>query len=331
MTELQPLVHVGYHKTGTTWLQRELFQPSSGFSPVGSRPEVIEALIAPHHFSFDPAVARAQFEQWWSNGDQSLVPVVSMERLSGSPHFGRYDSAEIAHRLAATFPTAKVLLVIRRQHDAIVSGHRQYVKVGGARSLAGYLQPVWSNSAHQFDMAAFDYFPLVSLYDELFGTDRVCVLPYEQFRDAPVEFVRRIVEFAGLPETDEIDETVGRRRSGVAANRALSAGTVDVKRLINRVMARPSPFNPTPPIALGPLWHQRVDRRWYQLDRRVPSWFNRRADARDRSVVREAVGHRFAMSNRLLAERMDVDLAGYGYDVADPMIGGGRKNARVET
>jgi len=49
------------------------------------------------------------------------VPVLSAERLSGNPDSGGYDSVHVAEYLAATFPEARVLIVIREQADMLVS------------------------------------------------------------------------------------------------------------------------------------------------------------------------------------------------------------------
>ena len=55
--------------------------------------------------------------------DEAKVPVISHERLSGYPHSGGHDSKEIAHRLAAVFPNAKVVIVIREQKSMILSNY----------------------------------------------------------------------------------------------------------------------------------------------------------------------------------------------------------------
>ena len=49
----EPVLHIGYHKTGTTWMQRVLFHPDFGFAQVTGHEEVSRHITAPHTFEFD--------------------------------------------------------------------------------------------------------------------------------------------------------------------------------------------------------------------------------------------------------------------------------------
>ena len=99
------LLHVGYHKTATTWLQQNLFfAPGSetfhAFTPDVGRPRALTEyfLLAPDGgmlSAFDDnraeiraAVAAAH------DATQGLpgTPVLSDERLSGNPHSGGFDA-----------------------------------------------------------------------------------------------------------------------------------------------------------------------------------------------------------------------------------------------
>ena len=82
-----PLVHVGYHKTGTTWFQTRFFDDSSsGFLLPWSRADQIdEWIVLPKQLHFDPAAARAHFENGLSRARaEGRIAVISHERLSGN-------------------------------------------------------------------------------------------------------------------------------------------------------------------------------------------------------------------------------------------------------
>jgi len=60
-----PLVHIGYHKTGTNWLQEELFgNPHTGYRWLGKQPltHPVHTLVRARPFDFDAAAVRAEFE-----------------------------------------------------------------------------------------------------------------------------------------------------------------------------------------------------------------------------------------------------------------------------
>ena len=52
---IEPLVHVGYHKTASTWLQRRIFSDESlGYLEVRPRTIIDQAFIVCNPFRFDP-------------------------------------------------------------------------------------------------------------------------------------------------------------------------------------------------------------------------------------------------------------------------------------
>ena len=60
-----PLLHIGYHKTGTNWLQEELFgNPRTGYRWLGKQPltHPVHTLVRARPLDFDAAAVRAEFE-----------------------------------------------------------------------------------------------------------------------------------------------------------------------------------------------------------------------------------------------------------------------------
>ena len=311
----RPLLHVGYHKTGTTWLQTRLFASDEvGFCTNSFRRDALHVFVYPHAFEFDAAEARAFYQAEWQRCPPGTVPVLSMERFSGTPHAGRYDSAEVARRLRQTFPEGRVLIVVREQEGAILSSYRQYVKNSGPLSLDGYLHPPYESSViHQFHYDAFRYDRLVALYDDLFGPENVLVLPYEAFRADPVAYMASIVRFAGLDPQPELLE---RLRPTDRENASLSALTTSLKRRANRLVSRKTAINPAPVVRLSDRGAVAVRTLFYKLDGWLPR--GRRIDAAQRERIREVVGDRYAAGNAALAERTGADLGRYGYRMPGP-------------
>ena len=97
--------HLGYHKTATTWLQREILPRHPAIrlfvegSPHGS--PFLQEIIGRSDRDFDPARARRSFDERVAElavPDDGVV-VVSAERLSGHAATGGYDTFRIARRL----------------------------------------------------------------------------------------------------------------------------------------------------------------------------------------------------------------------------------------
>ena len=195
-SETRVLVHVGYHKTGTTWLQRELF-PKVRNARVVPRAAIQRALLHPYPFRFDPQVARRELL-----GGGSGCAILSEEELSGNLHTGGLHggmSKEVAERLARAFPDARILIFVRNQTEMIASAYKQYVEGGGSRSIHRFLRP--SRAPHKKPSFALDYLAydgLVGHYESLFGREAVRVYPCEALRRERGAFVEAFAADLGL-------------------------------------------------------------------------------------------------------------------------------------
>jgi hypothetical protein len=301
-----PLIHIGYHKTGSTWLQEVLFSdPTLQFELLFERPEVNDRLVAPKQAAFDAAAEGAFFAMGIRDcGDR--VPVLSNERFSGNPHSGGWDSRILADRLALLFSGARVLIVIREQQSALRSVYLQYVREGGSESLRGYLAPPIAGQFRRpmFDFDFFAYHDLIDYYQQAFGRDHVLVLPYEMLRADPLGFAARVCGFCGVASPSAISE----RR----ANVGMSPFAAALKRPLNRLFVRDS-LNPAAPFAFARA-NDRIRVALEALDRLLPNSAKEAGHDKMRRQIAEATGgDRYRESNAHTAEATGLDLAAYGY------------------
>ena len=75
---MRPIVHIGYHKTATTWFQRSVYPHAESHRWV-PRGRVQAALLDPSGMAFDPDRARALLME----GDDGRPPLLCEENLSG--------------------------------------------------------------------------------------------------------------------------------------------------------------------------------------------------------------------------------------------------------
>jgi hypothetical protein len=323
------LIHIGYHKTGSSWLQRFLFSAKAraGFTAFGKGREgpINTLIVSPNALDFDPETARTRFAELVEGAQRDgFTPVVSSERLSGHPMSGGYDSKELAKRLAAVFPDARVLIVIREQRDMVLSTYRQYVKAGGAWRLAQFLDPPVDTRVRVplYDPAHFAYHRLIRTYQRLYGEERVLVLPYEMFRSEPVPFVSRVARFAEVSLDDAfLDSMPLDARPNVASSMAATG----VKRIVNRLVAR-SDVNPAP-LVDAPRLESFVRRRVDLVDHLVPGFIRERSGRRAQDRVAEAVRGLYDDSNWVTSDLCRLDLARYGYAVGRKARGGAAESS----
>ena len=298
---MRPLLHIGYHKTGTTWLQRHVFgDPGSGFSQMSGA----QRLIAVNAFDFKPKWIRRQMGRKMGEA-QGLLPVLSSERLSGEPHFGGYDSELIADRLAAVFPDARILVVVREQTSMFLSIYKEYIRRGGAASLRQYLAaPGDGYWMPQFRFAFLEYHRLIRYYQDLFGTESVKVLPYELLQRRPGAFLGEIGEFVGVRVREPQVQSV---------NVSLSAFVLGIKRQANRYFVFDGPVNPAPALDFSGA-NATLERMCRTLDSILPVTVRDRHERRWRRHTTREVGTRYAQSNNLTEQLTGLDLRSFGYD-----------------
>jgi hypothetical protein len=215
------LVHIGYPKAASTWLQRVLFsgnddriQPlienekdkglsnfKSGGQLLYSPPHSLingklEKYVYPGSFDVKRSAKQIQIN---TNIDAE-VTVLSNEVWTGHPFSGGIAYSEYSLRIRQLIPNARILIIIRRQEEAILSAYAHFVTVNGGRcSLENYLN---SHKQSQFPWNTplyYCYNILVEHYCNLFGQSNVFVLPFELLSiKGPSEFVNPIYRFLGM-------------------------------------------------------------------------------------------------------------------------------------
>jgi hypothetical protein len=295
------LIHIGYHKTGSSWLQNQVFaEPGMGFDMPWQPIEIIEQLILSNPFAYDPETTferfRGEIERARSH---RRVPVLSHEMLSGNPRRGLMHGRLNADRLAETFPGARILIVIREQREIIRSWYKHHVRAGSSVPLSKWLAPPGRGFEPRFALDHFRYDLAIKHYDRLFGPDRVLVLPYEMLKADPAAFVRRITRFTGAEAQAEprMDQ----------ANRSYSALAVELRRLANKLNGREFVS------ARRSFLDRQTMRLAEHVDRCAPRRLTERAEQRLRRRVRQIIGDRFAASNRETSHITGLDLAAFGY------------------
>jgi hypothetical protein len=308
---IQPLVHVGYHKTASTWLQRRIFSDESlGYLEVRPRTIIDQAFIVCNAFEFEPAGARTFFADWEKQAEEkNATLVISHERLSGQPQMGYIDSRPIADRIAATYPESKVLIVIREQRDMMLSVYKQHIMRFGKNTF----DHMWRERTIRekrrpgptYDM--FEYHLMIGYYQKLFGAENVLVLPFEMLKSDAVGFVGEIQKFVGLPAPADVPIS--------RDNVALASAAVTVVRYVNilfRMIGIGTVF-------AGPIADKRSRRIRLGIIRSLgptlPKSWSKRVEERWRATALEIAAGRFARSNRKVEEMTRLDLSRYGYDL----------------
>ena len=306
----RPVVHIGYHKTATSWFQARVYPAVPGWRMV-DRTAVRATLLDACPFLFDGAAARARL------GVEDGPPaIICEEDLSGVLHNGHVSQLvgkEAAARIHAALPDARIVIFVRAQESAVASWYMQYLREGGTRSIRRYLFPdAYRHLGHvrpfklpHFRFRQLDYTGLVQSYDALFGRENVFVYPYEALRRDPAALLARMRADLGLP----LPEVAGAGGNNTGYRRGLIpllrfANLFTVRSVIDKAVLFHLPY-----------WY--IARKW--LFAKLNRWalFGPPAGARNLldDETRTFVRQRFWRSNQWLEARLGVPLAPLGYAV----------------
>lgn len=324
-----PLVHIGYHKTATTWLQKELFSfGSSAFYPLCPTRLMSHALQLPAKYmgqffyrdeegflmspfmSHEHIRARVTKELATiceSGIPEGKMPVISNERLSGNPYNGAYDAKAIADSLFSVFPLAKVLIVVREQEAMIMSMYFQYLRRCGTADIQVFLCQPYDESHTLFSLDHLAYDQRVAYSQALFGEQNVLVLPYELFRADPDTFLKRLSALCGIPIN--VEEYPVERRHNEGRNHLVEGRFRWLNLFIQSTSLNAySPFYSK--------WSSFAARGLKHVLTRMTSRAREEAYIRNlREQIHEIVGNRYGRSNAALESITGLDLASFGYSL----------------
>ncbi len=297
-------LHVGLHKTGSTFLQNKVFPQVE--ANLISQPRVDYLALSR---DYDPVRFRVLLA-----GQAQLRPgrptIISQEVLTGralgSPG---WNPLEMAHRLHAAFPRAKVLLVLRSQPSYILSLYCFRVVQRGLeyRSLSSYLERYFEPALRP----KLNYHHLVECYRDLFGVDHFRVMAYEQLGRDPCAFVKSILDFMGVDGNISLDYRPVNRGTRqvpvVAVNRVVNLPVETTAQLLQRWGLLSYPAY----VSLAKLHYAAKARLLMPLLGRVLGKEQRTMDIPPR--WQERIHRSFAPSNHALGRLTGLDLEGMGY------------------
>jgi hypothetical protein len=200
------LIHIGYPKAGSTFLQRWFeAHPQvayaegglAGFRNVYAIQREVTGQEAPRIRVTSSEGLLAPRREAWS------VVVDYDELRKSSTGTARQRACTL---LAELFPGASILIVTRGFRSMILSSYSQYARTGGSDDLATLVASV--NDAAIGGQDPWDYDAHVTMYRREFGPENVIVMPYELLRDDPVHFTSWLARRLSIDESSVLTARV---------------------------------------------------------------------------------------------------------------------------
>tara|TARA_Y100000310_G_C20561412_1_gene753246 strand:+ start:19 stop:969 length:951 start_codon:yes stop_codon:yes gene_type:complete len=197
------IIHIGYQKTASTYLQNEFF-PRFTDKILRFGWPILRLLQQPTD-QFDSYSFRNIIEPSLKNV-RSII--ISQEELSGAPlgtrgeSYGNNIAFRFARNLSIVFPDAKIIIIIRKQCDYLISlyNYRVTVKAIEYRSFNEFIADTFKEDLKK----KLSYDLLVREYIKLFSINNVLVLPFEMLNDFPNRFHEILGDFVGRKHDGKI-------------------------------------------------------------------------------------------------------------------------------
>jgi hypothetical protein len=256
MIKEKVLIHVGLHKTASTYLQQKVFPAISQFLFLGKsylgNNSAFNRLVYADDSLYQSSLVREEMrlvqERMTASGVSGLI--LSEEEFNGHPEYNYLNRGQIARRLAETFPHAEILLVLRGQVSLIASLYNQFVKTGqylgaldrsflhspgeGMSLAEWFAEPKHHAGYHDRfinhqSLLIPDHFRYTSLhgfYASLFP--KVHVLLFEELKATPNVFLDRLAAILSTPLPDSI---VIHQKDPPLVNEGVSSRQLNARRL----------------------------------------------------------------------------------------------------
>ena len=303
------LYHIGLPRTGSTWLQRELFVNWVGYERIGPMWE-----------------ARLHLEE-----EKNLVRVYSGEEMSIGHRKKKTNFQERARILYEQGFDAKVLLILREPKRWLYSIYQEQVReIRTSVSLSRFLLSRHGIGDVNHEVGEVGYDELIEVYYGLFGKDKILVLPYELFLRDPTLYITRILQFSSI---DHIEDKVKRLPVHRKIHTSSSPFRVQSYRVLTYflfqpnlelyylpsgrcidLMSQPSRGHLYPLLKSKTIKRQFSRIRWLDeniIPRRYNAWLKQRWQ----SEINYWVGNKYKASNARASQLIGIDLAQYGYDI----------------
>lgn len=207
-------VHVGMPKTGTTYLQEQVFPYIKGVHFWrDTNCDEYTAYIKSIQFG-NPSQCHwpehgQRIRQYMESFQDDRI-LISDESLCGGVlggiHLNFSNFNNCASILKQVFPEAKLIMTIRRQDAYLESLYRQSLKQGYSQTINRFLN--WDDSnfgsykpygtaGPNIDVRSLQYGRYIDTYAGMFGRDNVLVLPQELLLTQPEAFNSRVTDFMG--------------------------------------------------------------------------------------------------------------------------------------
>ena len=318
--KLDFILHIGYHKTGTTFLQKSVFPNTPQLLYLGRTwiSNKLDDFFFDFNFTNDFDFDNISMSNRFSNIIDEIIiekkidlskkkaVLISHESLhSGSDYFGSRIK-EQSCRLKKVFPNAKIIISIRNQARMIESNYTNYINHGGKLTFNNFFYK--SNYIREL-RKKLEYDFLIDMYFKNFSESNVKVLIFE-----------KIFQQTG-PDLEELDTFLKFKTKvnfiDTSINKKLSKTKLNILRFVNIFLANKFYIQYQNRVRRDQSFIEKI--RWYlvrflkKIEITKPLIFSNKKNKFMTDNQIQEIEKYFEESNSKLAKILKIDLKKFGY------------------
>ncbi len=199
----ETILHIGMQRTGSTFLQKEVFSNIEEINFIDRRNKIYEKLKNIEEIS-DKVIRNNLESEIERNLDLNKINLISEENINcrmWTTEDNRFDKID---KIQLLFPDAKIIFGTRDKTDLLVSWYKKYVICGGVKPFNEFKKNV-------INVDKINYDSYVKHLIGLYGERNVFVYKYESLKKDVDIFAERICDFMGVkkPNFDDISQNIG--------------------------------------------------------------------------------------------------------------------------
>ncbi len=270
------VIHVGFPKTATSFLQKMIFPELKEVCYIG-RPytqenEAFNTIQYADRSLYSEALAQEEINRIVVQAGNKNI-LISDELFAGYGNYNFINRGQIAERFSRLMPNAEIVVFLRGQKDLILSLYGQYLKMGWfSQALddsflsepgSGFSLEEWESGkrqwtiqnrfiSHQSKLSTehFRYSKLYELYSSLFK--KVHVFLYEELKTNQQRSVERLVSIVSPGQSISLSHVVNKTINKSLSKKELHAklwenkftnavSSVRLRRLVATAMSKIKP------------------------------------------------------------------------------------------
>jgi len=231
-------IHIGFHRTGTTFLQRKIFPflENTNYIPQYEIIDVLTDITTTDPYLWENLnyqnkifAALSKFLQ------KDKKNILSAECLVGFPFTKGINRTIVINRLKSLFPSAKLIVGFREQSSMLTSIYSLYIREGGTLKFSslinkynnrnfGYL--IYDNLIETIDLDYYKYSVFFMQIKELFSEENIYFILLEEFIENPGKSIKKLCQFIEADWTEQSIEKL---------NKGYSPGAMNSIRTLNKL------------------------------------------------------------------------------------------------